>query len=62
MKAIMLGAQGIQTGNRDITVAGGMESMSNAPYAFPRNAGFGNQTSLDIIAHDGLFDVYNKVP
>jgi len=31
-------------------------------YAFPRNAGFGNQTALDIIAHDGLHDVYNKVP
>lgn len=31
-------------------------------YAFPRNAGFGNQTALDLIAHDGLYDVYNKVP
>jgi len=62
MKAVMLASQGIQTGDRDVSVAGGMESMSNAPYAFPRNAGFGNQIALDIIAHDGLHDVYNKVP
>jgi len=50
------------TGDRDVSVAGGMESMSNTPYAFPRNAGFGNQTALDLISHDGLFDVYNKFP
>lgn len=31
-------------------------------YAFPRNAGFGNQTALDLISHDGLTDVYNKFP
>lgn len=52
MKAIMLAAQGIMTGDRDVSVAGGMESMSNTPYAFPRNAGFGNQTALDLISYD----------
>jgi acetyl-CoA C-acetyltransferase len=52
MKAIMLASQGIMTGDRDVSVAGGMESMSNTPYAFPRNAGFGNQTALDLISHD----------
>lgn len=62
MKAIMLASQSIMTGEKSVSVAGGMESMSNAPYAFPRNAGFGNQTALDIISHDGLTDVYNKFP
>ena len=52
MKAIMLASQGIMTGDKDVSVAGGMESMSNTPYAFPRNAGFGNQTALDLISHD----------
>merc|ERR1712029_232684 len=62
IKAIALAAQGIMVGQSDCSIAGGMESMSNAPYAFPRNAGFGNQTALDLISHDGLTDVYNKFP
>lgn len=37
-------------------------SFSTSSYAFPRNAGFGNQTALDLISHDGLWDVYNKFP
>ena len=36
LKAVMLAAQGIATGDIDIAVAGGMESMSNAPYLLPR--------------------------
>lgn len=62
MKAIALAAQNLQTGQRDIMVAGGFESMSNTPYYFPRNAGYGNQTSLDGVLHDALFDPYNKQP
>jgi len=62
LKAVALAAQGIQTGNVEIVVAGGMESMTNAPYLL-QNArkGFrlGNQTVVDAMVHDGLWDVYN---
>ncbi|KAF9095021.1 erg10, acetyl-CoA C-acetyltransferase [Mortierella sp. AM989] len=60
MKAIMLAAQGLQTGARDIMVAGGMESMSQVPFYSPRNAGYGHQTLTDGIIKDGLWDVYNQ--
>lgn len=60
MKAVMLAAQSLQLGTRKIMVAGGMESMSNAPFYFPRNAAFGNQTAYDSIIKDGLWDVYNN--
>ncbi|KAG0002682.1 erg10, acetyl-CoA C-acetyltransferase [Entomortierella chlamydospora] len=60
MKAVMLAAQGLQTGARDVMVAGGMESMSHAPYYSPRNAGYGHQTLTDGIIKDGLWDVYNQ--
>ena len=60
MKAVMLSAQSIQLGTRKVVVAGGMESMSNAPFYFPRNAAFGNQTAYDAIIKDGLWDVYNN--
>jgi len=62
MKSIMLAAQNLQTGQRDLMVAGGMESMSNTPYYFPRNAGYGNQTALDGVLHDALYDPYGKHP
>lgn len=62
MKAITMAAQNLQTGVRGIMVAGGMESMSNTPYYFPRNAGYGNQTALDGVLHDALWDPYNKFP
>jgi acetyl-CoA C-acetyltransferase len=62
LKAVALGQQAIQTGNSNVVVAGGMESMSNAPYLL-QNArkGFrlGNQTVVDSMVHDGLWDVYN---
>lgn len=60
MKAVMLAAQSLQLGTRKVMVAGGMESMSNSPFYFPRNAAFGNQTSNDAIVKDGLWDVYNN--
>ncbi|WVN85653.1 uncharacterized protein L203_100802 [Cryptococcus depauperatus CBS 7841] len=63
MKAIMLASQNIQLGQRDIMVAGGMESMSQAPFLVPRHPpAFGHFESRDSLVVDGLFDVYNKVP
>jgi acetyl-CoA C-acetyltransferase len=62
LKAVVLGAQAIKCGDAEIVVAGGMESMSNAPYLI-KNArtGFrmGNQTIFDSMIHDGLWDAYN---
>ncbi|KAI0193484.1 acetyl-CoA acetyltransferase [Astrocystis sublimbata] len=63
MKAIILGAQTIITGNASIVVAGGTESMSNAPHYLPvlRNgAKFGDQSLIDGMLKDGLTDAYKK--
>jgi acetyl-CoA C-acetyltransferase len=63
LKAIGLAAQGIQTGNADIVVAGGMESMTNAPYLLPQaRKGYrlGNSQIIDSMVNDGLWDVYNN--
>ncbi len=62
LRAVALGAQSIQTGNSGIVVAGGMESMTNAPYLLPQaRSGFrmGNAVAVDSMVHDGLWDVYN---
>ena len=59
MKAITLATQNLQTGQRSLMVAGGMESMSNVPFYFPRNAAYGHQQAQDGIVKDGLWDVYN---
>ncbi len=62
LKAVALAAQSIQTGNAEVVVAGGMESMSNAPYLLPQaRQGFrmGNAMAVDSMIHDGLWDVYN---
>lgn len=61
-KAIMLAAQSIMNGDNDIVVAGGMESMSNAPYYLDKaRQGYrlGNQQVVDGLIKDGLWDVYN---
>ena len=58
LKAVMLGAQAIKAGDAQVVVAGGMESMSNAPfYVFGMRGGvkFGNQTLVDGVVHDGLW-------
>jgi len=58
LKAVMLAAQGIATGDIDIAVAGGMESMSNAPYLLPRvreGLRMGDGTIVDSLIHDGLW-------
>lgn len=63
LKAVALAVQAIQTGNSEIVVAGGMESMSNAPYLLPQGRkGFrmGNGAVVDSMIHDGLWDVYNS--
>ena len=63
MKAIMLGVQSLLTGDSEIVVAGGMESMSNAPYLLPNaRTGFrmGHQQAIDSMIHDGLWDPYNN--
>ena len=62
LRAVALGAQSIQTGNAEIIVAGGMESMTNAPYLLPQaRSGFrmGNAVAVDSMVNDGLWDVYN---
>lgn len=62
MKAVMLAAQAIKLGDSEIVVAGGMESMSNAPYALEKaRSGYrmGNGTLIDTMVHDGLWDPYN---
>jgi len=63
LKAVALAAQAIQTGNSNIVVAGGMESMTNAPYLLPQaRKGYrlGNAQVIDAMVHDGLWDVYNN--
>jgi len=62
MKAIMLGAQSIMTGQNDVVVAGGTESMSNIPfYLLKARTGYkyGNSELIDGLQFDGLTDVYN---
>jgi acetyl-CoA C-acetyltransferase len=62
LKAVMLAAQSIKAGDNEVVVAGGMESMSNAPYLV-RGARwgvkFGDARLLDAMIADGLWDVYH---
>ncbi|KAL5508152.1 hypothetical protein ACEPAH_5770 [Sanghuangporus vaninii] len=61
LKAIMIGAQTISSGYKSVVAAGGMESMSNAPFLLPRtNPVFGKIEVKDSLEIDGLFDVYHK--
>ena len=62
MKSIMLGAQSIMLGVSDIVVAGGMESMSNAPYYLEKARSgyrYGHGQIIDAIIRDGLWDPYS---
>lgn len=62
MKAIMLGAQSIKSGDNDIIIAGGMESMSNVPWYLARqHRGYGKIELMDGIEYDGYLDAYNKI-
>ena len=58
LKAVMLAQQGILTGDTDIVVAGGMESMSNCPYIIPKvreGLRMGHGSVVDLMIHDGLW-------
>jgi acetyl-CoA C-acetyltransferase len=62
LKAVGLAAQAIQTGNSSLVVAGGMESMTNAPYLLPqarKGLRLGDSQIVDSMIRDGLWDVYN---
>jgi acetyl-CoA C-acetyltransferase len=64
LKAVVLAAQAIKAGDAEVIVAGGMESMSNAPHLLPKaREGFrlGHAQLLDSVIRDGLWDVYNDV-
>jgi len=61
MKAIMMGAQAIRLGDAHVVIAGGMESMTNAPFYIPKGRSgyrYGNAEILDGIVRDGLQDPY----
>ncbi len=63
LKSVMMAASQIKAGDAEIVVAGGMESMSNAPYALPKaRTGYrmGNGEIIDTMVNDGLWDVYNN--
>jgi len=63
LKAVALAAQAIQTENSSIVVAGGMESMTNAPYLLPQaRKGYrlGNAQIVDSMVNDGLWDIFNN--
>lgn len=63
LKAVMLADQSIRSGGSEVFVAGGQESMSNAPYLLPKaRTGYkmGNGELIDSMVNDGLWDVYNN--
>jgi len=64
LKAVMLAAQGIATGDIEIAVAGGMESMSHCPYLLKGvrdGLRMGDGTMIDSMIHDGLWDSFNNI-
>ncbi len=63
LKAVMMAAQGVQLGDSEMVVAGGMESMSNAPYLVPKaREGYrlGNGELIDSMIHDGLWCAFEN--
>ncbi|VVB87409.1 3-ketoacyl-CoA thiolase [uncultured archaeon] len=63
LKSIILGAQAIMLGDADVVLAGGMESMSQAPYVLKKarwGARMGNDELVDLMIHDGLWDIFNN--
>jgi len=62
MKAITIGFDAIRAGHESVVVAGGMESMSQAPYIVKEarwGTGYGSTEFVDAMVHDGLWDIYN---
>lgn len=65
MQAAIMGRAAITSGDADIIIAGGMESMTNAPHMLPTHRGgfkYGHDTIKDHMAQDGLEDAYEKKP
>jgi acetyl-CoA C-acetyltransferase len=63
LKAVALAAQAVQLGESEVVVAGGMESMTNAPYLLPQaRSGYrlGDGKLVDSMIHDGLWDMYEN--
>src|ERR1044071_2098233 len=64
LQSVMQGAHALLAGDAQLVVAGGMESMSGAPYLLPKaREGYrlGNQQVIDSLVHDGLWDPYNNL-
>jgi acetyl-CoA C-acetyltransferase len=64
LKAVMLAQQAILAGDAEVVIAGGQESMTNAPYVLPKARNgykLGNGEILDSMIVDGLWDVYNNI-
>ncbi|MFT6109858.1 MAG: acetyl-CoA C-acetyltransferase [Planctomycetota bacterium] len=62
LKSVMLAAQAIRAGDAHCIVAGGFESMTNAPYLLPdarSGMRLGHSQAIDSMVHDGLWDIYN---
>jgi len=62
MKTVMMGFEALHVRGRDIIVAGGMESMTNAPYLLPdarKGARLGHGRTIDVLVQDGLWDAFN---
>jgi acetyl-CoA C-acetyltransferase len=63
LKSVMLGDQAIRAGDAEVIVAGGMESMTNAPYILKKARNgyrMGNGEIIDLMIHDGLWDPYGN--
>jgi acetyl-CoA C-acetyltransferase len=64
LRSIIAGVQAIRAGDADVVVAGGMESMSNAPHLLPdarRGMRLGHGRTVDVLVHDGLWDAFNDI-
>jgi len=62
LKSIIFGVQAIKTGDADVVVAGGMESMTNAPFLLPdarKGSRLGHGRTIDVLIQDGLWDAFN---
>ena len=65
LKAVMLAAQAVRAGDANVIVAGGMESMSNAPFLLPgarKGYKYGDAKSVDALIHDGLWCPFENWP
>ena len=65
LKTVIMAAQSIKAGDNKVCIAGGMESMSNAPHLIQNSRSghkYGNFQSIDALQNDGLWDVYNDQP